>query len=435
MRSGDAASSCERPPRRSRRRVQEVSGDGADGLPPFGLRGLLQVAQETGAFWPTATGLIFLLFMIVPAWQSYTVPRALGTTVASLVFGALYLATPGVRAYSRRIRLTWLALIWLNLLVLGALLREDVVFMVMYVVIVHGILLPWTTSRVVVPVLGMIGLAWGFIVGEQFAVFLAIGGVILALSIAFGIQRSILEGRVERAEQRSAVLAVAAERERIGRDLHDILGHSLTTITVSAQLAQRLLEADPAAAREQLAEIERISRQSLADVRATASGMQQVRAATEIASARSVLIAAGIEVDAPVTLPALPDDRAELLGYAIREGITNVVRHSRATRCTITLDERSATVADDGVGLPRGAARTGLAGLQSRLEEAGGTLVVGPGPDGGTVLRAELPDGGPAGAEHKVVMVGTAPDRGPGAEAARDRTGDAPAQAVEGDER
>lgn len=392
MTDDDAAAPQATPAQRPRHRLQEVQRDADDDLPPFGPRGILQIALETRSFWPTATGLVFLLFLIVPAWQYYDLPRAIGTTIASLVFGALYLATPGVRAYARRTRLTWLALIWVDLAVLAVLLREDIVFMVMYAVIVHGVLLPWRAGRIVVPVLGVIGLVGGIALGEQFAVFLAIAGIVLALSVGFGIERSILEERAERAEQRSAVLAVAAERERIGRDLHDILGHSLTTITVSAQLAQRLVDADPAAAREQIAEIERISRQSLADVRATASGMQQVRAATEIASARSVLIAAGIEVDAPVTLPTLPDDRAELLGYAIREGVTNVVRHSRATHCTIALDERSATIADDGVGLRRGGDRTGLAGLQRRLEEAGGTLTVGPGPEGGTVLRAELPD-------------------------------------------
>src|SRR5690625_5034355 len=91
------------------------------------------------------------------------------------------------------------------------------------------------------------------------------------------------EEQLGRAQRRNAVRAVAAERERIGRDLHDILGHSLTSLTISAQLAQRLIEADPAAARAQLAHIEQTSRQALADVRATSSGMRTVRIPAEVA--------------------------------------------------------------------------------------------------------------------------------------------------------
>lgn len=361
-------------------------------LPPFGVRGILTVARETGGLWPTAVGLVFLAFVIGPAWISYSTPRAVLTTIASLVFGALYLGTVGVRAYPRAHRLAWIAGIWIVLGVLAAVMHEDVVYMVMYVVVVHAVLLPWKAGRVAVVALGLAGLGAAIALGQLFAIFLAIAGVIFALSIGFGIQRDILERRAEQAERRTAVLAVAAERERIGRDLHDILGHSLTTITVSAQLAQRLVEADPAAAREQIGEIERISRQALADVRATASGMQAVRVAHEIASARSVLLAAGIETAAPVALPALSDARSELLGYVVREGVTNVVRHARATRCTIEIDESSARVIDDGVGMPAGTSRTGLAGLERRIAEAGGTVRIEARPGGGTLLSAVLPD-------------------------------------------
>ena len=115
------------------------------------------------------------------------------------------------------------------------------------------------------------------------------------------------QGRLQRAEQRVDTLSVAAERERIGRDLHDILGHSLTAISIKAGLAARLVDLDPAAAKAQIAEIEQVSRQALADVRATASGMREVRLATEIASARSVLLAAGIESRMPSALPPLTD--------------------------------------------------------------------------------------------------------------------------------
>lgn len=359
---------------------------------PLTPRGVLATAHENEALIPTAMGLIFLLFIIGPAWQDYSAGRAIAVTAVALIFGLMYVGSVGIRSYSARVRGWWLALTWVVLAALALLIGTDIVYMVMYVVVVHAVLLSWQTGRIAVVAIGLAGLAASVVLGETFALFLSVAGTIFALGLGFSIQKEILEQRAERAEQRSAVLAVAAERERIGRDLHDILGHSLTTITVSAQLARRLVDADPQAARAQIAEIERISRQSLADVRATASGMQQVRAASEIASARTVLAAAGIDAVAPVALPSLPDDHAELLGYVIREAVTNVVRHSRASRCTIALDGTSATVSDDGVGLPAGRARTGLEGLRRRVEEAGGRLVVERGERGGTVLRAELPE-------------------------------------------
>ncbi len=376
-----------------RRRPVPVSSDRDDRCDerfPRTLRGLHRAAVASGAMWYTAPSLLFMLFVIIPAFDERNPVRGAVIIGLALVFSALFLYLPGVKAYDRRVADVYLAITWLVIVLLALVIGANVLYMVMFVLIVHTIALPWRVARVVVGPIALVTCVLAVVLDEPTAIILAVVGVMIALGVGYGIQQEILSERLSRAEQRNAVLAVAAERERIGRDLHDILGHSLTTITVSAQLARRLLDADPEAARIQLAEIERISRQSLADVRATASGMQQVRAATEIASARSVLAAAGIEADTPPSLPPLPDDRAELLGYVIREGVTNVVRHSRATRCTIRLDPRSASVADDGVGIPAGRPRTGLAGLERRVEDAGGTLTVETPPGGGTLVRAEL---------------------------------------------
>lgn len=339
-------------------------------------RTLHRAAVDSGGLGPTATGLVFLVFVIVPAWIDRSVPIAVAVTALALIFALQYLYIAGIRFFSLRTRLLWLAGIWLNIGLLGALIGADVVYMVMYLVLAHAVVLPWRGGRIAVLVLGLAGVACALALGQLFAVFLAVAGMIFGLYLGYGIQRSELENRAERAERRSAVLAVAAERERIGRDLHDILGHSLTTITVSAQLAQRLVATDPSAAGDQLREIERISRQALADVRATTSGLREVRVATEIASARSVLEAAGIAAQVPTALPALDDARAELFGYAVREGVTNVVRHSRARTCGIEIAEDEVRVIDDGRGIPRGSGRTGLAGLAARFEEAGGALAV-----------------------------------------------------------
>lgn len=124
-------------------------------------------------------------------------------------------------------------------------------------------------------------------------------------------------------------------------------------------------------------------------MRATASGMQTVRAATEIASARSVLAAVGIDADVPTAMPALDDERAELFGYVIREAVTNIVRHASAEHVRITIAEDEVSIADDGVGIAPGTARTGLRGLEQRVAEAGGALAVDTS-EAGTALTARI---------------------------------------------
>lgn len=117
--------------------------------------------------------------------------------------------------------------------------------------------------------------------------------------------------------------------------------------------------------------------------------MREVRLASEVAAARSVLDAAGVECRTPSALPALPDARAELFGYVVREAVTNVVRHAGAVTCTITADETSVSVTDDGRGIPTDAPGSGLRGLAERVEASGGRLTV-TSSTAGTTVRATL---------------------------------------------
>src|SRR5699024_6183516 len=159
---------------------------------------------------------------------------------------------------------------------------------------------------------------------------------------------------------------------------------------IAGHLATRSRQPATAAGVAAAADIEQTSRQALADVRATSAVMRTVRAATEIASARSVLASVGIEAEVPTALPALDDHRAELFGYVIREGVTNIVRHSGAHTATVTVTEDRVRISDDGEGIPAGTTRTGLAGLERRVAEAGGRLLV-ESSAAGTVLTAEMP--------------------------------------------
>ncbi len=254
-----------------------------------------------------------------------------------------------------------------------------------YLAIMLATLIPWRQSRVAIPVLGVILSIVSAISGDLTPVYIAVIGVGVGLATAAGIESGRVSYRLAEAEQRVSVLALAAERERIGRDLHDILGHSLTAISIKSGLAAKLVDHDPAAAKEQLTEIADVARQALADVRSTASGFRQIRVTSEIASARSVLLAAGIDAHLPTAIEPMPDEVSELFGYVVREAVTNVVRHSEAASCTVTVDARQVTVTDDGRGFSDQPTPDGVAGARraggGRGRRAGRQFGARPGDD------------------------------------------------------
>jgi two-component system sensor histidine kinase DesK len=180
-------------------------------------------------------------------------------------------------------------------------------------------------------IVGWEGEQWSAAFSTLFA-----GAAVYAARIAFGRNRDLMAAREEMAQ-----MAVAEERSRMTRDLHDILGHSLTVITVKAELAGRLLGADEDRAAAEIADIERLAREALTDVRATIAGRRAVSLAPELANARGALIAANIEADMPNAVDEVPAGNRELFGWAVREGVTNVLRHSKASHCIIRLTSTS----------------------------------------------------------------------------------------------
>lgn len=215
------------------------------------------------------------------------------------------------------------------------------------------------------------------------------------VSISLGM---LAVGRMVRANQalsaaqdEIAALARTEERNRLARDLHDVLGHSLTTIALKTGVARRMLESSSAdRALEEIREVEHLTRQALSDVRATVSGYREVSLSAEVVGARAALRAAGVEADLPHAVDNVRPELQGVFGYVLREAITNVLRHAAATRCSVRLGETWIEVRDNGRGAGVGVPGTGLQGLAERLAPHGGTVLAGALNDGGYRLRAEV---------------------------------------------
>nr|WP_059416371.1 histidine kinase [Streptomyces azureus] len=223
------------------------------------------------------------------------------------------------------------------------------------------------------------------------------------------------------AREELARRAVEKERLRFSRDLHDLLGHTMSVIVVKSEAARRLAARDLDAALAQITDIESVGRQALREIREAVTGYRQGSLGAELDRARSALTAAGITLAVNRSGPPPGPQTEALLGWVVREAVTNVVRHSGADRCVITLSgvaERvRLSVVDDGIGAlaadgartaaditggpaadggggPDGAgarAGTGLTGLTERLAAAGGSLTAGRQAKGGFAVSAELP--------------------------------------------
>jgi two-component system sensor histidine kinase DesK len=172
-------------------------------------------------------------------------------------------------------------------------------------------------------------------------------------------------------------LAKVAERERIARDLHDVLGHTLSLITLKSELARKLVDRDPERAKHEMYDVENASRAALADVREAIRGYRSDGIFAELARARAALETAGVVVECETDTVPLSPDQESVLALALREAVTNVVRHAEASRCNVSLKRNESLctleVADDGRGAA-GPEGNGLRGMRERLEALGGSL-------------------------------------------------------------
>src|SRR6266700_5169233 len=189
------------------------------------------------------------------------------------------------------------------------------------------------------------------------------------------------------ARRELARLAVIEERERLSRDLHDLLGQTLSMITLKSELARHLVTEESDRCTQELSEIERVARQTLREVREAVADYRQPRLESELEGARQLLSAAGIDYQIQPNTLVLPPETSAVLAWTVREGVTNVIRHSRARHCEITLIQGNGTVGaaviNDGgreahAESPSGRPGLGLAGLRERVSALGGRMEAGP---------------------------------------------------------
>ncbi len=328
----------------------------------------------------------------------------LAVAVLIAVFLPLYRA--GVRTTDQH-RLQILIGAFAVLAVTGSLVNTGASIFCVYAAALAGRLQPvpravWLIAALaavtgVIYLISQVQMPWRImLVAPEFVFTLVVGAVSI-----FDAERDRTQRRLRRADEEIERLATIAERERIARDLHDLLGHTLSVIVLKSELAARLITVDSDRAEQEVHDIEHTARTALTEVRAAVTGYRSTGLAGELANARRVLAAAGVHTDLPTNLPELPAEQESALALAVRESVTNVLRHARARHAGIRIDSTTedvvVEVSDDGRGghTPDGA---GLSGMRERICALGGSVsrLTGSATDTGTgtLVRVTLPRNG-----------------------------------------
>ncbi|WP_314938997.1 histidine kinase [Rothia mucilaginosa] len=360
----------------------------------------------------------WLVFLLMPLDSFLTAPEPAPVRWTGVALIALFAvvncsayAVPWLVPVASTVRrsVIWTALMILPLVGMAVLTPSDIHVILlgfgMYFVAfwIFGTIAPYRLRLTVAASMGAI--CWltfvtvsGFDFSSHGGIALFIGAPLLGL---LGFSYLIELG--ERADVARASLALSEEREEIARDVHDVLGHSLTVITLKAELAQRLLEIDPARAGAEMEAIAQLSRASLAEVRSTVTRLRVPDFSGEIEGAGRALQTAGIRAELPESKSALAvaGVNAKLFSWVLREAVTNMVRHSGANAARVRLSATGLDILDNGVGV--GDARgNGLTGMAQRVAASGGSVVIEAAPE---QWLAENPGGG-VGTRIRVSMDG-----------------------------
>ena len=352
-------------------------------------RGLPPWAEYIHLLW---TMWVFVTPMFTP--QGYDARWWLLTAVSYPVFIALYVGTLALPA--RRVAACAVGMMLLCLLLLPWYPGGMSYFVFGCVFLGAG---RWRTPwgyPLALLALNVLFLACARVIGYPWSAMLWMPITTLAIGTILQVQRLVerKDAVLLLSQEEVRRLAATAERERIGRDLHDLLGHTLSLVALKADLAGRLLPRDPRAAQREIEELGQVAREALGQVRRAVSGIRAAGLAAELAAARVLLEGEGVSLQAEMDEAALAPEQETVLALCLREAVTNIHRHARATRVQVTLHGAGANwrlqVDDDGRG---GAIRpgNGLDGMRERLQALGGSLSLEPIVPHGTRLRAEVP--------------------------------------------
>ncbi len=367
-------------------RLRGLLDPGAAGDGPVARHDLRQrgFGQVMVAIW-----LVFLLEPLHTAWSLSDRVRGWAGIVVLIAFAVAYLRhfyNSGVRAFAPHVELCAARrrMVWPGYLIVFALA-------VLATVLIGQ---DGTTTWVFLGVSGL----WTWRIWQSWVVGLLLAAAYVGLeyqlpgwssdnSLLFALMLAMLAASggvvaarrghaLSEAQEENARMMVQEERNRMARDLHDILGHSLTVITVKAELAGRLMDVDPERARVEVADLERLSRTALGDVRRAVEGYREISLSGELARAREALASGGIRADLPTALDEVPADLHEIYAWTVRETVTNIIRHSGATSCEVAMGSHGITVTDDGHGsAAMGMNGNGLRGLRERAVAAGAQLI------------------------------------------------------------
>lgn len=353
---------------------------------------LLPPVTEPGAMPFFSLNYLLMLLLPLVATKGPVYVNWWFTAIAVMVFLPLYFRFYWERGVRRIVLLTLINMIGMALM--PANLMAGVFLIYSWVLVAH---MSWSTMSAFIA--GTTALSWLTyqLVGMPTPVW-AFGIIFPGLMAAVGCKIWYNNARRNEAlrlsQEELANMARVAERERIGRDLHDLLGHTLSVITLKSELACKLAERDPVAAANEMREVERISRKTLMEVRRAVSGMRAPGMLAELANIKVALSAALVDFEYEAEPVVLAQEIESVLGFVVREAATNVIRHAHARRCRLLMkkvgDQVRLEIEDDGRG---GVKETGngLRGLRERLSAVGGSLELDSPLGGGTRLVVNVP--------------------------------------------
>ena len=345
---------------------------------PFKLRPLREIFRDKDHGWSPLLWVIYLGFFFVDPVVSHASAKIWAFDIAGalfflvLYFGLFALECPRGRLHVAGMMLLGIAFMPIN--------NGACTFFIFAAAMLPFCLESQTGAVIGLASIGLTGAIETLLLHRSGWVlfYSALFPVIIGAGNTFFAERNRMHRRLRKANEEIEHLAKLAERERIARDLHDVLGHTLSVITLKSELAGKLIDRDPQRAGKEIREVEQISRQALSDVRDAIRGYRSKGLAAEMAHAKATLETAGLTVqcDAATTMQ-LPAIQESVLSLAVREAVTNVVRHANASNCRLRIEQQNGTcrleIADDGQGFST-LEGNGLRGMRERVEMLGGQL-------------------------------------------------------------